>query len=69
MGVSYMHRLMLALRVRALESFSGLKSERGQGLVEYSLIVVLISLTAIAAMGSLGDKVNKAFTLAASAFR
>ena len=57
---------MISMYVSVMESIRSLKSERGQGLVEYALIVVLISLVAIAAMGFLGGNVNKTFTNAAS---
>jgi pilus assembly protein Flp/PilA len=36
-----------------------IKEEKGQGLVEYALILVLVSVAAIAIMTSLGDN-NKA---------
>ena len=36
-----------------------LKDESGQGLVEYGLILALVSVIAIAALKLLGDKVNK----------
>ncbi len=37
---------------------SMLRDEAGQGLVEYALIIALISLAAIAVMTSLGKHVN-----------
>lgn len=40
---------------------SMLKSEKGQGLVEYALIIVLISIVAIAMMGPLGDQIAAVF--------
>lgn len=36
--------------------------EEGQGLVEYALIIVLISVVAIVAMGPLGDQIALVFT-------
>jgi pilus assembly protein Flp/PilA len=39
-----------------------LSNDRGQGLVEYALILVLIALVAVAAMTTLGGKVNNTFT-------
>lgn len=42
------------------------KEEEGQDLVEYGLLVVLISLAAIAAMGTLANGVKNAFNNAAS---
>lgn len=34
-----------------------IKEEKGQGLVEYALILIFVSLAAIIAMTNLGDKV------------
>ena len=61
-----MNKLIIALYVRVMECFSNLKSERGQGIVEYALIIVLISLVAIASMQLLGGKVSNAWSQAAS---
>ena len=36
--------------------------EEGQGLVEYALIIVLISVVAIVAMGALGGGISQVFT-------
>ena len=41
---------------------SVLKKQEGQGLVEYALIIVLISIVAIAMMGPLGDQIAAVFT-------
>jgi pilus assembly protein Flp/PilA len=38
-----------------------MQSEEGQGLVEYSLIVVLISVVSVVALGILGVSVNSVF--------
>jgi pilus assembly protein Flp/PilA len=38
------------------------KDEEGQGLVEYALILVLIAIVVIAALRTLGGKVNTTFT-------
>jgi pilus assembly protein Flp/PilA len=37
------------------------ESEEGQGLVEYALILVLISIAAIVVMGSLGTEIGNVF--------
>jgi len=42
-------------------------SEEGQGLVEYALIVVLISIVSIAIMTTLGGTITSVFTQANSA--
>jgi len=39
-----------------------LSQEEGQDLVEYALVVALISLGAVATMGSLGKAINGIFT-------
>ena len=38
------------------------RSEKGQGLVEYALIIVLVSIVVIVALGLLGDQVTAVFT-------
>jgi pilus assembly protein Flp/PilA len=38
------------------------ESEEGQGLVEYALIIVLVSIVVIAALTTLGGGVNAVFT-------
>ena len=52
-----MYTELLKMKLRTL-----VKSEKGQGLVEYALIIALISIVAIAAMGPLGEKIAAAFT-------
>ncbi len=37
------------------------KEEEGQDLVEYALLLVLISLACVAAMGNLASAISKAF--------
>jgi len=39
-----------------------LQKEEGQGLVEYALIIVLISVVCVIALGVLGVSVNSVFT-------
>lgn len=41
------------------------QEEEGQDLTEYALLLVLISLVAVAAMGELGSAVSDAFSNAA----
>ena len=38
------------------------KNEKGQGLVEYALILVLIAVLVIIVLGSLGEKVSNVFS-------
>ena len=42
------------------------KDEEGQDLTEYALLLVLISLVAVAAMGTLGSGISDAFSNAAA---
>jgi pilus assembly protein Flp/PilA len=39
-----------------------MKNEEGQGLVEYALIIVLVSIAAIVTLGLLGTTVSGVFT-------
>ncbi len=51
-----------ALFVRAHNSWYALREgESGQGLVEYALIIALVSLAAVAALGFLSGKINGLF--------
>jgi pilus assembly protein Flp/PilA len=51
-----------ALVVRAQNSwYSVREGESGQGLVEYALIIALVSLAAIAALGFLSGRINGVF--------
>ena len=48
--------------------FAKMSDEKGQGLVEYSLILVLISVVCVVALGVLGVSVNSVFTAINAAF-
>ena len=52
--------------VRYYLSLPALKAGRGQGLVEYALIIVLISIVAIAIMTTLGASITSVFSVANS---
>lgn len=39
-----------------------LNEESGQGMVEYGLILVLVSIVAIIALGNVGTKITETFT-------
>ena len=41
---------------------NGLKSERGQGLVEYSLILILVAIVVVIAVTALGTKTSAMFS-------
>ena len=45
-----------------------MRSESGQGMVEYIIIVMLIALVAIAGVTALGNRTNAAFNESAGAF-
>jgi Flp pilus assembly pilin Flp len=59
-------------RVMVLESFSAsrfltfIRDDRGQGLVEYALIIATVSIVAIAALNIIGKKANNSLNNAAS---
>ena len=42
--------------------FAKMRKEEGQGLVEYALIIVLVSIVAIITLGLLGTTVSGVFT-------
>ena len=49
--------------VRLQNTYAGLRErEEGQALVEYALILALVSLAAVAALTLLGGKINNVFT-------
>ena len=43
-----------------------MEREEGQGLVEYALILVLVSIVAIAALGLIGENVNRVLNTVAN---
>jgi pilus assembly protein Flp/PilA len=52
---------------KVLVRIQNLREEAGQTLVEYGLIVALISIVAIAALGLVGDNVTAVFNSVADA--
>jgi pilus assembly protein Flp/PilA len=54
--------------VRLLQAWLWLR-EKGQGLVEYALILVLIAIVVIAILTVLGTRVSQVFSQIASALR
>lgn len=59
--------LITKLYLNLLASVSTLKNEKGQGLVEYALILVLIAIVVIAIMTALGGKTCEVFSSVNSA--
>lgn len=57
-----MGNTILKLYVKAKVILASLKNEDGQDLVEYALLIALISLAATAGMGTLATDINAAFT-------
>ena len=51
----------MLFQVQQLLSRLGVRQEKAQGLVEYALIIVLISLVVIIALGLLGGQINTVF--------
>ena len=52
--------MLLQEMVRRIKVY--LEDQKGQGLAEYALILVLISVAAILTMGPLGDQIAAVFT-------
>lgn len=57
------------LYVRLLASISALKDQKGQGLVEYALILVLIAIVVIVIMTALGKNTCEAFSTVNNALK
>jgi pilus assembly protein Flp/PilA len=55
--VEYGKHLLRAVAAR----YEGLKGEEGQGLVEYGLIIVFVSIAAIVGLTALGVNLNDLF--------
>jgi pilus assembly protein Flp/PilA len=53
--------------VRQYLDYLAIKHEKGQGLVEYALIVVLIAVVSIAILTTLGSSVSSVFSRANAA--
>lgn len=50
-------------------SVASLRDQKGQGLVEYALILVLIAIVVIAAVKGIGTNANNAFEKVSSALK
>ena len=58
---AFMQASMASLRAM-LSPADGRDDERGQGLVEYGLILVLIAVVVIVVLGVVGQQVNNVFS-------
>lgn len=58
---------LMSLYVKFLTGIAPLKNEKGQGLVEYALILVLIAIVVIAMVTGIGGKANTVFSKVNSA--
>jgi len=58
-----------SLYVQLLTAISTLKNEKGQGLVEYALILVLIAIVVIAMVTGIGTNANEVFSTVNSALK
>ena len=56
-----MMNFLNSLYVQLITSITPLKNKKGQGLVEYALILVLIAVVVIAAVTVLGTKTSTVF--------
>lgn len=54
------------IKARLAEKLASRDEERGQGMVEYALILVLIAVVVIAILTVLGGKVNTTFSTVSS---
>lgn len=64
-----MTNLFKTLYVHLLTTVSTLKNEKGQGLVEYALILVLIAIVVIAMVTNVGNSTNNVFSEVNSALK
>jgi pilus assembly protein Flp/PilA len=62
-----MTEFLKSLYVRLSTSISAVKNQKGQGLVEYALILVLIAIVVIAMVTGIGGKANEVFSTVNSA--
>jgi len=51
----------MLLHVKQIFSVKGAQQEEGQGLIEYALIILLISIAVIVVLGLLGGQIDNVF--------
>jgi pilus assembly protein Flp/PilA len=64
-----MMNFLNSLYVQLITCFTPLKNKKGQGLVEYALILVLIAIVVIVAMQILGRTTSNTFSNVASTIK
>ena len=57
---------MLRRKVGLLTSLARCQAERGQGLVEYALIILFVAIALVAALGALGSGIGSSILDSAS---
>jgi len=57
-----LNNLLLNMVVRVEDFFTHSDDEEGQTMVEYGLIIALVSIVAIATLGLVGGNISKVFT-------
>ena len=57
-----LNNLLLNMVVRVEDFFTHNDDEEGQTMVEYGLIIALVSIVAIATLGLVGGNISKVFT-------
>ena len=58
--------MVLASYLKAIQSLLG-RNDEGQGLIEYGLIIMLVSIVSIAALGLLETTINGLYTVITAA--
>ena len=61
-------RLVVSLQTLTAPAGADADGERGQGMVEYSLILALVAVIAIVMLTTLGKQVNNTFSSIVSSF-
>lgn len=59
----------LFIQAKMFFSHLGIRQEKGQGLIEYALIILLISIVVIVVLGLLGTEVTGVFQSIVDTFR
>ena len=60
--MQYLNNLLLSLVTRVDDLFTRSDEEEGQTLIEYGLIIALVSIVAIITLTTVGTNIGKVFT-------